>query len=594
MKVLKNKKTDKDCFLNKKSLYLTFFSIGLVLLFVFLYFVLSPIINELNTREIYILKKVIINFFHELIMISIPKFFDFFNLFMSIIIIISWPILQVKKQLEKHLLTKQIVFILLYLISFNIKISLIHFILIVIELFLFYKIIIDIVLKQNHNFLKNIMTITLTDTLDEKVSTNMIRNVYLICIFFIFLLSVDYTIIMNNLNYEQIDILKKLSDNDNFFIINKFINHVIRQSSKSIMYDTIIQMSSVFITFMGFILSFLTGSIYSINIHTIICWECNQFKLFYHRIVTIMIVIISFFVSSTKYTITIVFLDVYLIWIIIYNIYVISSISLYFNFENIVVRRIEEDLTNICKIINESVRIGITNQTTYFYENYMHIYGKYIFLPMNLLIHHMKKNKDEFYQLSTNILSKYFMSREKISYDLLKSICFMIDEWSLAYFEQLKDDKGKVILNERDNHFIFSILTITKDLELENYNKVNISCHQVICGLILANMFIKVKEEIFINKTNNYQKYDNNLFTTHIFPALEITIFFVLYFYGDKYINSIFEFIENSVCKFNLNEMKKNSTKYLLIANDIITYRDLSIDPYNNIMESFFDYLEMK
>ena len=186
MKVLKNKKTDKDCFLNKKSLYLTFFSIGLVLLFVFLYFVLSPIINELNTREIYILKKVIINFFHELIMISIPKFFDFFNLFISIVIIISWPILQVKKQLEKHLLTKQIVFILLYLISFNIKISLIHFILIVIELFLFYKIIIDIVLKQNHNFLKNIMTITLTDTLDEKVSTNMIRNVYLICIFFIF------------------------------------------------------------------------------------------------------------------------------------------------------------------------------------------------------------------------------------------------------------------------------------------------------------------------------------------------------------------------------------------------------------------------
>ena len=512
-------------------------------------------------------------------------------MFVSIVIIISLPILQIKKQLEKHLLIKQIIFIVLYLISFNIKISFIHFFLIVIELFLLYKIIIDIVSKQNYNFLKNIITLTLTDTLGEKVSTSMIRNVYLICIFFIFLLSVDYTIIMNDLNYEQIDIFKKLSDNDNFFIINKFINHVIRQSSKSIMYDTIIQMSSVFITFMGFILSFLTGSIYSINIHTIICWECNQFKLFYHRIVTIMIVIISFFVSSTKYTITIVFLDVYLIWIIIYNIYVISSISLYFNFVNIVVRRIEEDLINICKIINESVKEGITNQTTQFYENYMHIYGKYVFLPMNLLVHHIKKNKDEFYQLSTNILSKYFLSREKISRDSFKGICFVIDEWSSAYFEQLKDDKGKVILNERDNHFIFSILTITKDLVCDDDT---IPCHQIICGLVLANMFTKVEVEIFINKTNNYQKYDSNLFTSHISPALEITIFFVLYFYGDEYMNFIFKFIENSVCKFKLNEMKKNSTKYLLIANDIITHRDLSIDPYNNIMESFFDYLEKK
>lgn len=589
MKLLKNKKIDKDCFLVKKLLYLILFVIGIVSLFIFFYFVLSPIINELTTREIYILKKIIFNFFHELILISIPKFFDFFNMFVSIVIIISLPILLIKKQLVKHLLIKQIIFIMLYLISFNIKINFIHFFLIVIELFLLYKIIIDIVSKQNYNFLKNIITLTLTDTLGEKVSTNMIRNVYLICIFFIFLLSVDYTIIMNDLNYGQIDIFKKLSDNDNFFIINKFINHVIRQSSKSIMYDTIIQMSSVFITFMGFILSFLTGSIYSINIHTIICWECNQFKLFYHRIVTIMIVIISFFVSSTKYTITIIFLDVYLIWIIIYNIYVISSISLYFNFVNIVVRRIEEDLINICKIINKSVRESITNQTTQFYENYMHIYGKYVFLPMNLLVHHIKKNKDEFYQLSTNILSKYFLSRKKISCDLFKGICFVIDEWSSAYFEQLKDDKGKVILNERDNHFIFSILTITKDLVCDDDD---ISCHQIICGLVLANMFTKVEVEIFINKTNNYQKYDSNLFTSHISPALEITIFFVLYFYGDKYMNFIFEFIENSVCRFKLKEMKDNFSKYLLIVYSIIMYRDLSVDSFDSIESSFFNHLE--
>lgn len=580
----------------KKILGIVTAILGLGLLF---YFISYPSLDNLTIYEISILKKIVIKFLKELIFNSVPRFYYYF--YVSLTILLSFFLIfmyyknKIIKNLDKRKVCQFIIICIIY--PFVMDIFIVGFLMVVVEAILFYKIIVSILISKEFEFINNILFNVGYSNEGDKEKDNeaikIIKNIFLICLIFTLLLSIDYTIISISSSFKQINIIKILSENDSFFIINKFIDHVVKQSSKSIMYDTIIQMSSIFITFMGFIISFLTGNIFSINIHTIICWQCNQFKLFYHRIVTIVIVIISFFISSTEYTVTIIFLDVYLIWIIIYNIYLISTVSLYSNFPSILAKRMKKDMIEISKII-DNVSKGITNKNILFYNKYLPLYGKSIYLPLNLLTLHIKNNKEEYYQLTINTINQFFKKKPISDKKNFIVFCLIIDKWFVSYLEQLENKEKKIMLDELDIYFIFDILMIMYDKVLEKkFNDIKISYSEVIVALILKNIFMKIDVKDFQHIINIYKKHDESFFNTNIRPPIYLMVCFMIDFYKTEYINELFEFIDESLIEFESIELKNMYSKSKILVNEIFLYFYV-VDNSSDYFDSFYNFWQMR
>ena len=290
----------------------------------------------------------------------------------------------------------------------------------------------------SHNDLKN-----------YRVADKTLFMIFTIIILFILCLSIDKAFLVTKLNKEQYKFIKSIFENDGLFVLNKIIFRI-GDDEKGMLFSAIIQLSSLFITFVGFIISFINQTIYSINIHMIICWKCNSFKMIYHRMATLVIFMLSFFILNSNYLLSIIFVDLYLIWIVIFNIYLVSSVCLHINFDSVIVEQMIKDT----KIIKESIDYVLKkvkiNRSKNFFDEYLYNYGKSIFLPMNLLNAHMKENKEEYYQLSCQCLSKYisFINNDydnEIVDSYEKSIMFIMYKWIDDYF---------LIINELNNQNI--------------------------------------------------------------------------------------------------------------------------------------------
>lgn len=284
---------------------------------------------------------------------------------------------------------------------------------------------------------------------NEKIRYNKVDKfffkIFLILITFVLCLSIDKAFLVTKISSEQYKFIRCIFERDNLFILNKIIFRM-GSNEKEMLFSAIIQLSSLFITFVGFIISFINQTIYSINVHMIICWKCNAFKMIYHRMATLVIFVLSFFILNSNYLLSIIFLDVYLLWIIIYNIYLVSSICLHITFDNVIAKKMVDDTDEIYEIIKLVSMEGTIRIAERFSNEYLYYYGKSIFLPMNLLNAHRENNREEYYQLSCQCLSEYILLINKIILGIQKnkiknfkwSVYFVLKKWIDSYFVLLK------------------------------------------------------------------------------------------------------------------------------------------------------------
>ena len=92
-----------------------------------------------------------------------------------------------------------------------------------------------------------------------------------------------------------------------------------------------------------------------------------------------------------------------MIWIVVFNIYLVSSVCLHINFDSVIVEQMIQDTKIIKENLNYVLKRVKINRSKKFFDEYLYNYGKSIFLPMNLLNAHRKENKEEYYQLLVNV-----------------------------------------------------------------------------------------------------------------------------------------------------------------------------------------------
>lgn len=309
----------------------------------------------------------------------------------------------------------------------------------------------------SHNDLKN-----------YRVADKTLFMIFMIIILFILCLSIDKAFLVTKLNKEQYEFIKIFFKNDGLFVLNKIIFRI-GDDEKGMLFSAIIQLSSLFITFVGFIISFINQKIYSINIHMIICWKCNSFKLIYHRMATLIIFMLSFFILNSNYLLSIIFVDLYLIWIVVFNIYLVSSVCLHINFDSVIVEQMIQDTKIIKENLNYVLKRVKINRSKKFFDEYLYNYGKSIFLPMNLLNAHRKENKEEYYQLSCQCLSKYisFINNDcdnEIVDSYEKSIMFIMYKWIDDYFLIINELNNQNI-DFSDESYFYKIMDLFNDIK---------------------------------------------------------------------------------------------------------------------------------
>lgn len=341
----------------------------------------------------------------------------------------------------------------------------------------------------SHNDLKN-----------YRVADKTLFMIFMIIILFILCLSIDKAFLVTKLNKEQYEFIKIFFKNDGLFVLNKIIFRI-GDDEKGMLFSAIIQLSSLFITFVGFIISFINQKIYSINIHMIICWKCNSFKLIYHRIATLIIFMLSFFILNSNYLLSIIFVDLYLIWIVVFNIYLVSSVCLHINFDSVIVEQMIQDTKIIKENLNYVLKRVKINRSKKFFDEYLYNYGKSIFLPMNLLNAHRKENKEEYYQLSCQCLSKYisFINNDcdnEIVDSYEKSIMFIMYKWIDDYFLIINELNNQNI-DFSDESYFYKIMDLFNDIKNDFIKR----------GLISYFLF----KVLLVLKYDNFKEFINEL-----------------------------------------------------------------------------------
>lgn len=341
----------------------------------------------------------------------------------------------------------------------------------------------------SHNDLKN-----------YRVADKTLFMIFMIIILFILCLSIDKAFLVTKLNKEQYEFIKIIFENDGLFVLNKIIFRI-GDDEKGMLFSAIIQLSSLFITFVGFIISFINQKIYSINIHMIICWKCNSFKLIYHRMATLIIFMLSFFILNSNYLLSIIFVDLYLIWIVVFNIYLVSSVCLHINFDSVIVEQMIQDTKIIKENLNYVLKRVKINRSKKFFDEYLYNYGKSIFLPMNLLNAHRKENKEEYYQLSCQCLSKYisFINNDcdnEIVDSYEKSIMFIMYKWIDDYFLIINEINNQNI-DFSDESYFYKIMDLFNDIKNDFIKR----------GLISYFLF----KVLLVLKYENFKEFINEL-----------------------------------------------------------------------------------
>lgn len=341
----------------------------------------------------------------------------------------------------------------------------------------------------SHNDLKN-----------YRVADKTLFMIFMIIILFILCLSIDKAFLVTKLNKEQYEFIKIFFKNDGLFVLNKIIFRI-GDDEKGMLFSAIIQLSSLFITFVGFIISFINQKIYSINIHMIICWKCNSFKLIYHRMATLIIFMLSFFILNSNYLLSIIFVDLYLIWIVVFNIYLVSSVCLHINFDSVIVEQMIQDTKIIKENLNYVLKRVKINRSKKFFDEYLYNYGKSIFLPMNLLNAHRKENKEEYYQLSCQCLSKYisFINNDcdnEIVDSYEKSIMFIMYKWIDDYFLIINELNNQNI-DFSDESYFYKIMDLFNDIKNDFIKR----------GLISYFLF----KVLLVLKYDNFKEFINEL-----------------------------------------------------------------------------------
>lgn len=341
----------------------------------------------------------------------------------------------------------------------------------------------------SHNDLKN-----------YRVADKTLFMIFMIIILFILCLSIVKAFLVTKLNKEQYEFIKIFFKNDGLFVLNKIIFRI-GDDEKGMLFSAIIQLSSLFITFVGFIISFINQKIYSINIHMIICWKCNSFKLIYHRMATLIIFMLSFFILNSNYLLSIIFVDLYLIWIVVFNIYLVSSVCLHINFDSVIVEQMIQDTKIIKENLNYVLKRVKINRSKKFFDEYLYNYGKSIFLPMNLLNAHRKENKEEYYQLSCQCLSKYisFINNDcdnEIVDSYEKSIMFIMYKWIDDYFLIINELNNQNI-DFSDESYFYKIMDLFNDIKNDFIKR----------GLISYFLF----KVLLVLKYDNFKEFINEL-----------------------------------------------------------------------------------
>lgn len=359
----------------------------------------------------------------------------------------------------------------------------------------------------SHNDLKN-----------YRVADKTLFMIFTIIILFILCLSIDKAFLVTKLNKEQYKFIKSIFENDGLFVLNKIIFRI-GDDEKGMLFSAIIQLSSLFITFVGFIISFINQTIYSINIHMIICWKCNSFKMIYHRMATLVIFMLSFFILNSNYLLSIIFVDLYLIWIVIFNIYLVSSVCLHINFDSVIVEQMIKDTMIVKESLDYVLKKVKINRLKKFFDEYLYNYGKSIFLPMNLLNAHRKENKEEYYQLSCQCLSKYisFINNDcdnEIVDSYEKSIMFIMYKWIDDYFLIINEINNQNI-DFSDESYFYKIMDLFNDIKNDFIKRGLIS-------YFLFKVLLVLKYENFKEFINELSLENEELITSLIIYYVEL------------------------------------------------------------------------
>lgn len=359
----------------------------------------------------------------------------------------------------------------------------------------------------SHNDLKN-----------YREADKTLLMIFMIIILFILCLSIDKAFLVTKLNKEQYEFIKSIFENDGLFVLNKIIFRI-GDDEKGMLFSAIIQLSSLFITFVGFIISFINQTIYSINIHMIICWKCNSFKMIYHRMATLVIFMLSFFILNSNYLLSIIFVDLYLIWIVIFNIYLVSSVCLHINFDSVIVEQMIKDTMIVKESLDYVLKKVKINRLKKFFDEYLYNYGKSIFLPMNLLNAHRKENKEEYYQLSCQCLSKYisFINNDcdnEIVDSYEKSIMFIMYKWIDDYFLIINEINNQNI-DFSDESYFYKIMDLFNDIKNDFIKRGLIS-------YFLFKVLLVLKYENFKEFINELSLENEELITSLIIYYVEL------------------------------------------------------------------------
>lgn len=324
---------------------------------------------------------------------------------------------------------------------------------------------------------------------DYHETNKLLFSIFAVMILFVLCLSVDKAFLVTKLNKDQIEFVKLIFQNDHLFILNKIFFRI-GEDEKGMLFSAIIQLSSLFITFVGYIIGFINENIYSINIHMILCWKCSAFKMIYHRMATLLIFVLSFFILNSNYLTSIIFVDLYLIWIIVYNVYLVSSICLHVDLDTVIANQMLKDTEEVKKMLRYVSHKSSMKISKRFSDEYLNYYGKSIFLPMNLLNAHRDVNKEEYYQLAYQCFNKYillinkesqkfeeninkkYQEVEKEYYEI--SVCFIIKKWIDDYFLKIQS-VNKDEFEFLETRFIYKIIYLINSISNGFIRKVILS-----------------------------------------------------------------------------------------------------------------------
>lgn len=533
--------------------------------------------------------------------INLPRIF-FYLYFMVFVVWNCFNILYFVRNRSKRkndkVLTNQakryeIYAVLIIALHMNIHQLYILFILFILELVLVYLIVYNIILSDRIE-LQNIITSN-GDTQSEKNQfIRLYSIIYLLIVGFAIAVLVDYTLL--DLTSSQKQLLMNLCAEEKFYIIGKFMLHIKEICSNDAMHNTILQLASVFITFMGIVIGFRSQSLFSIDIHTIINWKCHPFMMLYYRVATIVIVILSFIVSGSRYMFTILYLDAYMIWIILYNLHLISLISLKPNLVNIFSERIMLDISgleSICKVVSDSEKI---NKQGLFYQEYINQYGKTICLPLSLLVHHIYVNKEECYQMVLATLSKIIKAVSTKLKDNILPLIFVLEKMFISLFNCLpKGYDNKREVDDLDIIFLSNVLSII-DKQFIDIDIGGLKANEIVIGFILFDLVTNIDEDKLLDVLKIYYENQVGENSSKKYEELWEMFYMLILLYKYDYYNLIYKILKQY--QISMPDSDILVTKFISYAMVINTYYYFNKIPmYEDMTDNInrlHDFIEKK